>query len=47
MIVAILKYAEKVKRGCDDDPKQLEWRLMTATHNLLKLYKHTHTPLAA
>jgi hypothetical protein len=23
-----------------------EWRLMTATHNLLKLYKHTTTPLA-
>jgi hypothetical protein len=24
-----------------------EWRLMTATHNLLKLYKHTTAPLAA
>ena len=24
-----------------------EWRLMTATHNLLKLYKHTSPPLAA
>jgi transposase len=24
-----------------------EWRLMTATHNLLKLYKHTNAPLAA
>ena len=24
-----------------------EWRLITATHNLLKLYKHTTTPLAA
>jgi Transposase domain (DUF772)/Transposase DDE domain len=24
-----------------------EWRLITATHNLLKLYKHTNTPLAA
>ena len=24
-----------------------EWRLMTATHNLLKLYKHTSAPLAA
>jgi transposase len=24
-----------------------EWRLMTATHNLLKLYKHTTSPLAA
>ena len=23
-----------------------EWRLMTATHNLLKLYKHTNAPLA-
>jgi hypothetical protein len=24
-----------------------EWRLMTATHNLLKLYKQTTAPLAA
>jgi hypothetical protein len=24
-----------------------EWRLMTATHNLLKLYKHTNAPQAA
>ncbi len=24
-----------------------EWRLMTATHNLLKLYRHTSAPLAA
>jgi transposase len=24
-----------------------EWRLMTATHNLLKLYKHTNAPLPA
>ena len=24
-----------------------EWRLMTATHNLLKLHKHTNAPLAA
>jgi hypothetical protein len=24
-----------------------EWRLITATHNLLKLWKHTTTPLAA
>ena len=24
-----------------------EWRLMTATHNLLKLFKHTSSPLAA
>ncbi|HEX2310764.1 MAG TPA: transposase [Vicinamibacterales bacterium] len=24
-----------------------EWRLMTATHNLLKLYKHANAPLAA
>ena len=24
-----------------------EWRLITATHNLLKLYKHTNAPLAA
>ena len=24
-----------------------EWRLITATHNLLKLHKHTTAPLAA
>ena len=24
-----------------------EWRLMTATHNLMKLWKHTNAPLAA
>ena len=24
-----------------------EWRLINATHNLLKLYKHTTRPLAA
>ena len=24
-----------------------EWRLINATHNLLKLYKHTAAPLAA
>ena len=24
-----------------------EWRLITATHNLMKLYKHTNAPLAA
>jgi hypothetical protein len=24
-----------------------EWRLITATHNLLKLWKHTNAPLAA
>jgi hypothetical protein len=27
-------------------PARSEWRLMTATHNLIKLYKHSTAPLA-